>query len=468
MRTALKGVLVLGVALLALAGAALVWLTPLSGRTPAEILRYVERRLDGHPRLEAAARPVLSVLKTHWAADDLQAQSVLFQVPPLPANPAMLQSVSAGKASRDIQGQDQAGQVIRVGPGRAIARIADAARLARDGDTIEIDPGDYAADVAVWDRARLTIRGVGPRVRLIAAGAIAEGKAIWVIRRGQVLIEGIEFIGARAGDLNGAGLRLEGGQLTVRRCLFYGNQTGILTGGGDQTSLLVEQSEFAYNGHGDGLSHHLYAGGLASLTVTGSYFHHANVGHHIKSRAARNRIAYNRLTDESGGQASYELEFPDGGVADVIGNVVQQSASTRNSAIISYGAEGLKWPHNALRLVHNTLVNDHPDGGTFVRVHGAVAEVLTRNNLFAGVGRWVVAPDRPDSAGDAAVDWADLVRPSREDYRLNARGRRRFEGIESGAVDPRLKPQFEYVHPTGLSALSAAPMYPGALQSSGP
>mgnify|MGYP000116597275 CR=1 FL=1 len=36
------------------------------------------------------------------------------------------------------------------------------------GDTVEIDPGDYLADVAVWTQDRLTIRGAGLGVRLIA------------------------------------------------------------------------------------------------------------------------------------------------------------------------------------------------------------------------------------------------------------------------------------------------------------
>lgn len=464
MTPAIRRLLVGGLVLLVLAGAAFAWLAPASGRTPSEILRYVERRLEGHPRLEAAAEPVLAVLRTHWSGTDPHALPAVFRVPAPAANPAARQALS----TRVIDTAAPPPNVIRVGPGRAVMRIADAARLARDGDTIEIDPGDYVADVAVWNRARLTIRGMGPKVRLIAAGAIAEGKAIWVIRRGEVHIEGIEFIGAKAADRNGAGIRLEGGQLTVRRCLFYGNETGILTGAGDQTTLLVEDSEFAYNGHGDGQSHHLYAGGLAMLTVTGSYFHHGNVGHNIKSRAARSRIAYNRLTDEIGGQTSYELEFPDGGVVEVIGNIVQQSASTQNSVMVSYGTEGLKWPHNAFRLVHNTLINDHPRGGTFIRVSGALAEVVTRNNLHAGRGRWIVAAEATNSAGDAEVDWSDLVRPTREDYRLNDRGRRRFEGAALGAVDPTLVPRMAYSHPSGTVRLGGPPLLPGALQETGP
>src|SRR5437899_1894110 len=71
---------------------------------------------------------------------------------------------------------------LRVGPGRELLRPSDAARAARDGDTVEIDAADYDGDVAVWTQSHLTLRGIGGRARLQANGASAEGKAIWVIK----------------------------------------------------------------------------------------------------------------------------------------------------------------------------------------------------------------------------------------------------------------------------------------------
>jgi hypothetical protein len=215
-------------------------------------------------------------------------------------------------------------RTIHVGPTREIRRIGEAARMARDGDVIEVDAGDYIADVAVWPQKRITIRGAAGRPRLIAAGAAAEEKAIWVIRGEQVVVENFEFTGAKVPDRNGAGIRHETGTLMIKRCLFSGNENGILVSNNDTAALEIEDSEFADNGAGDGLSHNLYVGKIASFSVKGSYFHRARVGHLLKTRARENLIAYNRLTDEYDGRASYELEFPDGGVAIVIGNLIQQ------------------------------------------------------------------------------------------------------------------------------------------------
>lgn len=211
----------------------------------------------------------------------------------------------------DVTGQPN---VLRVGPDKAIKTIAAAARLAGDGAVVEVDSGTYEGDVAVWTQDALTLRAVGGRVKLMANGAAAEGKGIWVMRGGQMDVDGFEFSGATVPDHNGAGIRLEKGTLTVRNCAFLDNENGILTSNNSELVLRIENSEFAWNGYGDGYTHNLYVGAIASLSVTGSYFHHARVGHLLKSRAAVNDIRYNRLTDEAGGHASYELEFANGGL----------------------------------------------------------------------------------------------------------------------------------------------------------
>ena len=73
-------------------------------------------------------------------------------------------------------GQALGAATLRVGPNEPLARIADGARKAKDGDVVEILPGEYRGDVAVWEQRSLTIRGIGERPVLIADGKSAEGK----------------------------------------------------------------------------------------------------------------------------------------------------------------------------------------------------------------------------------------------------------------------------------------------------
>jgi len=368
----------------------------------------------------------------------------------------MLAAIALGVAQADI---------IRVGPDQTTKSIAVAASFARDGDVFEVQAGDYHGDVAVWTKDNITVRAVGGRVRLIAAGMAAEGKAIWVLRGGRMTVQGIDFSGAKVPDKNGAGIRLEKGKLMVQDCTFTNNENGILTGGDPQAELEIVNSEFGYNGFGDGQSHNLYVGGIASLSVTGSYFHHAKVGHLLKSRAAVNHIFYNRLTDEIGGSASYELEFPNGGLAYVVGNIIQQGSQTQNPYLISYAAEGYKWPKNSLYLVNNTLVDNRPSGGIFLRVKPGDVTVKAVNNLLVGKGSLDAAAPG-EYKNNFTVDWDEFELAAREDYRLKRSSKLIGKAIDAGSADGQaLMPTSEYVHPRSTVTLQRPPRNPGALQS---
>lgn len=359
----------------------------------------------------------------------------------------------------------QSQNIVQVGPDRTIKSIAVAASMARDGDVFEVQAGDYHGDVAVWTKDNITVRAVGGRVRLMADGMAAEGKAIWVLRGGRMTVQGVDFTGARVPDRNGAGIRLEKGVLTVRDCTFIDNQNGILTSANPQVELEIINSEFGYNGFGDGQSHNLYVGGIARLSVTGSYFHHAKVGHLLKSRAAVNHIYYNRLTDETGGSASYELEFTNGGVAYVVGNIIQQGSQTQNPYLISYAAEGYKWPKNELVLVNNTLVDNRPRGGIFLRVKPGDVTVKAVNNLLVGKGNLDAAAPG-EYKNNFTVDWDEFELAAREDYRLKRSSKLIGKAIDAGsAAGQALMPTSEYVHPRSTVTLKGPPRNPGALQS---
>jgi hypothetical protein len=384
---------------------------------------------------------------------------------------------------------------LEVGPAKKIRTIAQAAKIARSGDTIVVEPGVYAGDVAIFSQDRLTIRAAGGRARLNANGASAEGKAIWVVRGGSITVENFEFVGARVANHNGAGILFEKGRLLLRNCLFRDNENGILTAGDKAAELEIENTEFDRNGTVEGYGHQLYAGQIASLKVTGSYFHNAVGGHLLKSRAAKNIVMYNRLTDEDGGEASYELEFPNGGQAYVVGNIIGQSATTQNPAIVAIGLEGYRWPKNALYLINNTLIDGRPSEGYFLRAAPGLQFLKAMNNvLVAGrshdfapfsadpkgtmrdPGKTVRLPDPGVRQGDEGakaelrnnfvVARDEFAQAARFDFRLRERaalaGKFQPPGMADG-VD--LAPRAEYAHPAQTRRLTSDATLPGAMQS---
>jgi hypothetical protein len=351
-----------------------------------------------------------------------------------------------------------------VGPQHALKSPSAAAKVARHGDIVEIEPGVYAGDAAVWTQNRLTIRGRGGRAHLRADGAHAEAKGIWVIKGSQTTIEAIELSGAKVPHRNGAAIRLEGAGLLVRDAYFHHNENGILTGRNLESDIVVEHSEFAHNGAGDGQSHNLYIGTVRSFTLRYSYSHRAIVGHNVKTRAIKNYILYNRIADEQDGRASYAIDLPDGGLTFVLGNVIHQGPENDNRTVVAYGAEGYKNPLNELYFVSNTVINDDPNGGRFLFIQPGAHTVRVINNLFAGSGELFAG--KAEARSNLRIAKGHFVDPDKLDYRPKPRAAGVGKAIDAGsAYGFSLRPSAEYRHPLQMRARSAiAPLDVGALQ----
>ncbi len=274
-------------------------------------------------------------------------------------------------------------KIYRVGPNREYAKPSQVMPLVSDGDTVLIDAGLYDGDAGIWRKNNLLIRGTGGYVHLRTAANLPQGKAIWIVQGDNNLIEYIKFTDAKVPDKNGAGIRFEGTDLTVRHCIFTNNENGILAGANPNSTITVEFSEFGYNGYGNGFSHNIYIGSIKKFVFRYNYTHHAKVGHCIKSRAAENIILHNRIMDENDGRASYLINLPNGGRSFIAGNLLMQSPNAQNSKMIDYGSEGYKHRDNSIFIYNNTLVNKR-NPGIYVWVVNGSNTVRILNNIFAG------------------------------------------------------------------------------------
>ena len=258
--------------------------------------------------------------------------------------------------------------IITVLPGQS---IEDAVAAASPGDTVDVQAGIYTNDfVSIFKN--LTLQAIGGPVQMVATVDPPNGKAI--IDEGgagiSVTINGFDISGAVVPDGNGAAIRYEGGSLTLNDDYFHDNQEGMLAAKDPNGTITINNSEFAFNGAGDGFTHNLYVDDIALLTITDSYFHDVNMpnlppdndaGHEIKSRAENTVITGSRIFDNLSG-ASYSIDLPNGGNATITNNVIEQGPNTQNPSIIAYGEEGKLHAGTSVLIADNTIVNDDASG----------------------------------------------------------------------------------------------------------
>jgi hypothetical protein len=294
---------------------------------------------------------------------------------------------------------------LTVGPGQQYDTIADAVAASGSGDTIDVQAGTYTNDFFYIGHS-LTLQAVGGEAHIVATAPGLFGKAAIVegVPGINVAINGFEISGVAVADGNGAAIRHEGGNLSLTDDYFHDNQEGLLGNSDDPNgTITVEHSEFAFNGDGSGFTHNFYAGAIASVSINDSYFHDANIGHEIKSRAASTTVTNSRVFDNNS-DASYSIDTPNGGNVNVSHNVIEQGPNSENFYIIAYGEEGSRG--GSASVDSNVIVNDRD--GRAVLSGGPVSFTNNQDWNLPDLGGVSSASGNVDLASRPSLDTSSL------------------------------------------------------------
>ncbi|MFQ5535028.1 MAG: hypothetical protein ACE5EM_09445 [Sphingomonadales bacterium] len=267
-----------------------------------------------------------------------------------------------------------------------LSHTADLKRRKRhplpDGAIIYIAPGRYQYSerhhCTVIYGNRLTIHGVsgpdGGRPHIFTRPEIRShrkslcGKALWVIGGNDVTVENLVFSGAHVAGDNGAGIRLEGINLTVRNSLFYENDMGILGGPGcnpnkvDQRNrdsfVRIEGSTFKFM-----RSHNFYVLCVGTLyfidSITAANGLPADARHDLKGRGKIlelggkhlfKSVSHNVVVENSkfldtfedyAGHSSFLIDMSGCGDIRIANSLFMQNSRTDNrTALIHIGTRG--------------------------------------------------------------------------------------------------------------------------------
>jgi hypothetical protein len=259
-----------------------------------------------------------------------------------------------------------AARTLSVGEGREFAAPSAAAAAARDGDTVEIAPGEYF-DCAVWRANGLTIAGNGEGATV--TDLACQGKALFVITGRDTTIRNLTFARARVPDGNGGGIRAEGDGLTIEHSRFVNDQSGVLVADDVRGAVRVSDSVFESDGAcGQSCVASLAVGGVSQLTVTRTRFEAMRGGAAIRSGALRTEIVDARIVDGETGRSACLIDLPRGGDLTVTGTTLQKGPHSENpGCVIAIGIEGVSNPTRTLLFRDNVLTNAGPVQATFLR-----------------------------------------------------------------------------------------------------
>jgi hypothetical protein len=212
------------------------------------------------------------------------------------------------------------------------------AAIGRGTGTIRIAPGRYG-DCAVQEAGRVAYVAERRGTAVFDGGA-CEGKGTLVLRGKSARVEGLVFTGIRVPDENGAGIRLEDGDLAVSYSVFADGENGILSNNGPKGAISIDRTTFTGLGERDG-SHSLYVGHYGSLRVTNSRFERGAGGHYLKSRAPRIEVLDNSFDDSRGRRTNYQIDLSNGAAGRIAGNVFVHGTGKENYAtMITVAPEG--------------------------------------------------------------------------------------------------------------------------------
>jgi hypothetical protein len=260
------------------------------------------------------------------------------------------------------------------------AALEQAATRAKKGETIVLAAGRYDLTDLKIPRD-LTLKGDG-EVVFYTSRPTEKGilNPLW---DASLRVENIRFEGARAPDLNGAGIRHDGLNLTVVNCIFVANEDGILATGQDHGVITITGSAFINNGYGDGYSHAVYAASGKTLDISASRFVGTRIGHHVKSLAATTRVTGSSF-DDADGKTSYAVDASRGGAVTITGNSFIQAADADNSTLFNYD-QTRGGNADALVITGNRVVNRNRNG-RLLRNETGVTPVISDNEITNEAG----------------------------------------------------------------------------------
>jgi hypothetical protein len=261
--------------------------------------------------------------------------------------------------------------------------LSAAKQAIRNGSRIYLFSGVYEEGIYL-DKDDLAIMG---EEGVVFDNATVDEKAALVLTGNNVLVENIECRNIQVSDNNGACIRFEGANLTVRNLYAHDSQSGVMTNN-NAGIVKIEHSIFERLGgkaQGAGYAHALYIKADELIFYKSKIISTKGEGSGIKSRSKKVVIDSSLLASMDA-MDSRLVDMANYGELIIKNSVLQQGSHTSNSQLLAYGLETnitSEFDVNRVELVNNIILFDNKKSNVLISSR-LLDEMVNRGNVFIG------------------------------------------------------------------------------------
>lgn len=230
--------------------------------------------------------------------------------------------------------------------GKSYSTILSAQNAIKENSRVYLTKGFYSGLKISADNVEV----IG--TRNVIFDSPIEGKAAIIVDGDSVTIENVECYGIKVSDNNGACVRQQGKDLTLRGVYFHDSQQGILSSHGTG-SLTIEFSHFENLGKA-GRSHAIYSNNERLIVRDSTILNSVDQGHEIKSRA-KSTIILNSIVGSIDSEDSRTIDISNGGTLKIDNSILLQGRNTRNRQLIGYALEGSSKERDNTVIISNSM-----------------------------------------------------------------------------------------------------------------
>ncbi|MEI6893706.1 MAG: hypothetical protein V5789_03545 [Colwellia sp.] len=259
--------------------------------------------------------------------------------------------------------------------------LTSAVKSLTDGDTLHVPEGVYSTPMTIT-KNDITIKGDG---HVVFEKSAVRGKGFILSQGNDLTVENIECRHISVRDGNGACIRLEGRNLTLKHVYFHHSQEGILETSKDVGSIYIFDSRFEQLGF-NGQAHGLYTNKADLYIYQSLILASKSEGHSIKVRGKKLLIESSILASLSSIDSRL-IDMSNGGELTVNNSILAQGPQSANGQMIGFGLEGLVYQNNTIQLLGNIIYLDRLGQNYLLAVpnHSQLSiDVTQEQNIIVG------------------------------------------------------------------------------------